>query len=378
VGITPPPGIGGYRARVRLFRAAHGSNGREPRADASIDVTASLPPAPEEGIVSATVTLRVDAVARPLGSLDAPVAAAPRAAEALPVWGSAQRVLCTGAPTSNEVCIPGGAFWMGNPLLTAFHAPGDSVVMRIVALAPFFLDDREVRVDRIREGNVATADDPMRHTPDDGAPGPVIHGTNTDVAGNDEDLPVNCVSWTRAREYCATRGADLPTEAQLQYAASGLEGRLYPWGEDSPECADAVYARAPHILDLEHVCPGHWVLPGGSGERDRIALGDGTVLDLAGNVSEMTLDLWNLQTESCWGTGVFFDPMCASPSADPNANGQHTVVAGSFLDPAGAVAAATRRPAFSFVRAKAAGAAGGIYASEFAGIGFRCARSASL
>lgn len=376
VGITPPPGVTGYRARIRLFRAAHGSIGGEPRPDASIDVTTSLPPAPAEGIVSATVTLRTENVARPSGSLDAPVPAAPRAAEALPLWAPAMRAYCTRPPAPGEVCIPGGAFWMGNPLLTAFHAPGDSVVMRIAALAPFFLDDREVRVDRFRASMVAISGDPMRHAPDDGSPGPIIHCTYTDAIGNDEDLPVNCVSWARARAHCASRGADLPTEAQLQYAAGALEGRLYPWGEDSPTCSDAVYARAPHVLAVEHVCPGNWVLPAGNGDRDRIALRQGVLLDLAGNLSEMALDLWNLQTESCWGAGVFFEPLCTTPSSDPNANGQHTVVAGSFLDPAGAITVAQRRPAFSFSRAQAAGPAGGIHAPQFAGIGFRCARPA--
>lgn len=378
VGITTPPGVSGHRARVRLFRAAFVESG-EPRADAALDTTVELPPTTDEGVTPVTVMLRTDDVARPIGSLDAPAPAtlSTPAGKTAWTWPGARRVPCSGTAAPGEACIPGGAYWMGNPLLRAFQAGGDAVVLRLVSLSPFFLDTTEVRVDRFRDSGVASTDDPMRYSPDDGLPGPIVHCTYTDQPGNDEDLPVNCVSWSKARAYCATRGADLPTEAQLQYAASALEGHLYPWGDDPPTCSDAVFARAAHVIDLEHRCPGSWVAPPGSGGRDRLLRPEGTIVDLVGNLAEHTLDLWNLQTESCWGKGVLHDPLCTEPSSDPNANGQHTVVGGSFVDLAGWAAAAQRRPAFPFARAKAEGPAGGVYARLVAGVGFRCARSAA-
>lgn len=146
------------RVRARLYRSAVIYAG-EPLAEATIEVVAALPLTPAEGAVNTTIVLRTEDVGAPRGSWEEPLVreSDPSAlvhdgeveTSLVGSWPGAAHVPCSEAPGPEETCVPGGAYWMGNPLVK-----GDDFVesdrQRLVVLSPYLIDTREVRVGELR------------------------------------------------------------------------------------------------------------------------------------------------------------------------------------------------------------------------------------
>lgn len=123
------------------------------------------------------------------------------------------------------------------------------------------------------------------------APTTAVWATWTDAPGNNENRPINCVTWYEAMAFCAWDGGYLSTEAEWEYAAAGgSEQRAYPWSSPATSLT----------LDASHAA---YDCLGDGSQAGNCTLADMTVVgskpngdgkwgqsDLSGNVAEWTLD----------------------------------------------------------------------------------------
>jgi formylglycine-generating enzyme len=123
------------------------------------------------------------------------------------------------------------------------------------------------------------------------------YATWTATAGNNENLPINCVTWYEAYAFCIYDGGFLPSEAEWEYAyAAGSQQLPYPWGSTDPGTGNHYAIFGCLYPSDSRNCGATNIAPVGTPTSGVGAWGQ---LDLAGNVWEMNLD---------WRNTAYVDP----------------------------------------------------------------------
>lgn len=170
---------------------------------------------------------------------------------------------------SEMVLVPGGEFFAGPP-----RSPG---VYRRVHLSPYYIDKYPVTNAQFqwftRSADYRRAD---RWAWGDDQTGLV----------NRSPHPAVWLTWDDALAYCQWSGRTLPTEAQWEKAARGVDGRHYPWGNETPTEESRRFCNLAITLDS----PSSRTSPVGVRDQGVSPFG---CHDMVGNVWEWCLDWYD-------------------------------------------------------------------------------------
>lgn len=186
----------------------------------------------------------------------------------IPLPSTAQ-LIGKGNLPADKVMAEGGEFSMGSSKGRIDESP-----VHTVLVSSFIIDKYEVTNEKyaacVEEGSCTA---PLRNN----SLRIFDYYTNTEYA----NYPVVNVTWEQAEKYCEWAGGRLPTEAEWEYAAGGIAGLVYPWGDEFSS-ANLNYA-GKGINDPEEI---------GANEGDISFIG---AMDMGGNVMEWVYDRYSAE-----------------------------------------------------------------------------------
>jgi len=259
-------------ASITLLLLSAGCGG----APASSPATEVLP-APTETPAPVTVPTVMEVLPTPT-----PVPPPPTPTP-IPVSGPTPAPDVTAAPTEEieipMVAIPAGEFTMGNDAGDDDEKPAHTVFVDAFEMDQFEVTNEQFQAFVEESGYLTEAEQA----------GESFNWRA--FAEAKPKHPVVLVTWNDAVAYCEWQGKRLPTEAEWEKAARGMEGFVYPWGNEwATEKANTE----------ESGCRGTTIV--GSYPAGASPYG---VMDMAGNVSEWTSDWYEAYPGSSFRSSYF-------------------------------------------------------------------------
>ena len=132
------------------------------------------------------------------------------------------------------VWVSGGRFKYGCNKKVDTQCDDDEVKLNSIYLDGFWIDKYEVSVSKYRT------------CVEEGTCNRLSSSGNcnwSDLPGDRENYPINCIDWHQAKAYCSFKSRRLPTEEEWEKAARGTDGRKYSWGNPGYASLDTPMAK---------------------------------------------------------------------------------------------------------------------------------------
>ncbi len=180
-------------------------------------------------------------------------------------------------PPEDMLLVEAGEFTMGSDQGKEFEGPS----RKITLTRPYVIDKTEVTAEAYERCVKAGVCTPASIHGPAATTKSITEQGGLCTAGDPERAqhPINCIDQQQARVYCSYVGKRLPTEAEWERAARGVDGRTYPWGEEISACKEAIVGGCLHGT-------------GPVAQRPQSKSPSGA-LDMAGNVWEWVSDGWD-------------------------------------------------------------------------------------